>query len=168
MERVVYQTVRNIAELRVGQSIETTGRTLCQSDINLFCGLTGDMNPLHLSETEAAAGPAQSIVAPATMVQAMAIGLFAQTRWLAAVIVVFVGVADWRAEKPVFPGDTVRARVSLAGMRPTSDGKSHILDVLFEVFARRGRKRAEATTDPRVMLFTARFLARDPELLSMP
>ncbi|MBI3965454.1 MAG: hypothetical protein HY329_07445, partial [Chloroflexi bacterium] len=107
---------------------------------------------------------------PATLVASMAIGLFAGTRWLSAVLLPFLGMSDWRVERPVFPGDTIWSRVSIVEARLTSDGQRYVLELRFDVFAHRGAQapvqtgataRRTPEREERVMTFNARFLARD-------
>jgi 3-hydroxybutyryl-CoA dehydratase len=166
--RVVYTTAGSIAQLQVGQFVETATRTIDQSDINAFAGLTGDWNPLHVSAPEARESPAGGIIASAMMVASMAVGLFAATRWLSAVIGIFVGITDWRAEAPVYAGDTVWARATLAELRKTSRGDGYLTSFLFEVFAERGQGRAGEGSSVRAMQFTIRFLCGDVPYATMP
>lgn len=157
MSRKVFIPIRKVADLAKGKSIETTTRTIFDSDIAAFCGLVGDANPIHLSEVEAKEAGLADIIAPATLVASMGIGLFAATRWLHAVLVVFVGMNDWRAEKPVFRGDSIFARTTIDDVHLTSDGERSVLSLLFEIFAYRDGQSI------RVMRYTARFLVKDQE-----
>lgn len=158
MSRYVYTPIVRVADLEKGKSIETTTRTVFESDISTFCGLVGDANPIHLSSLGAKEAGLGDIVAPATLVASMGIGLFAATRWLHAVLVIFVGMNDWKAEKPVFRGDTISARTTIDDVKLTSDGVRSVLSVLFEIFVYRDGERTRA------MKYTARFMVRDQEL----
>ena len=40
-------------EFKVGEVIETAGRTIESGDVNLFAGLSGDFNPAHINEVHA-------------------------------------------------------------------------------------------------------------------
>ena len=40
-------------EFKVGEVIETVGRTVESGDVSLFAGLSGDFNPVHLNEVHA-------------------------------------------------------------------------------------------------------------------
>ena len=40
-------------EFKVGEVIETVGRTVESGDVSLFAGLSGDFNPVHLNELHA-------------------------------------------------------------------------------------------------------------------
>ena len=40
-------------EFKVGEVIETAGRTVESGDVSLFAGLSGDFNPVHINELHA-------------------------------------------------------------------------------------------------------------------
>ncbi len=160
MSRYVYTPICKVSDLEKGRSIETTTRTVFESDISTFCGLAGDANPIHLSEVGAKEAGLADIVAPATLVASIGIGLFAATRWLHAVLVIFIGMNDWKAEKPVFRGDTISARTTIDDVRLTSDGERSVLSVLFEIFVHKNGGRIRA------MKYTAKFMVRDQQLTS--
>jgi 3-hydroxybutyryl-CoA dehydratase len=40
---------KTIEELQVGDKAEFT-KTLCESDVYLYAGITGDLNPAHVNE----------------------------------------------------------------------------------------------------------------------
>jgi acyl dehydratase len=157
MAEFIYTPVRTIGELAVGSNIVTESRTIRESDLHFFCGLVGDANPIHVSDTFAAKNGFEKILAPATLVASMAIALFGSTRWLSPVLMFFVGMSDWRVEHPVHPGDTIFAKVTLDGIRATSDGQRHVLRLVFEVFASGGPHKPEC----RVMIFAASWMAKD-------
>jgi len=43
-------------EFQVGEVIETSGRTIESGDVNLFAGLSGDFNPVHVNQIYAEKG----------------------------------------------------------------------------------------------------------------
>lgn len=150
--------VHGLAELAVGDGIETPGRTIFQSDITNFCGTVGDINPMHLNMQFAAASPMGSIIAPAPLTLAVAISQWGITGWLSRVLGVFVGVRDWRVLAPVFPGDTISSAVTVGALRATSDNVRHILDLEFATRA----VRASSGATEGVMRFMAAFVVQDP------
>lgn len=150
--------VQALTELVVGDGIQTPGRTIFQSDITNFCGVVGDINPLHLNTQYAAASPLGSIVGPAPLTLAVAISQWGITGWLSRVLGVFVGLKEWRVLAPVFPGDTISSSVTVAALTPTSDGVRHILDLEFRTQA----VRASSGAAEEVMRFTATFVVQNP------
>jgi len=169
MAHIVYNPVLKVEDLKVGQSIETEGRTIFESDVLAFCGLVGDTNPVHLNESLARSGPWGHLLVPATLTASMAIGLFGTSKWLHAILMPFIGMAEWRVERPVFPRDTIRATVTVRGIRQTSDGRRHILELLIEVFAERGAGNTlpDAPALERVMTFNPKFMIQNREVTVM-
>lgn len=173
MGRRIYTPVQSVKNLQVGQSIITPGRTIFESSIVSFCGIVGDNNPLHLDALYSAKAPVGRTIAPAPMILSLAISLWGETRWLQAILLPFVGLTEWRLEAPVYPGDTIWAKVTVSGLKPTSKGQRHLLDLHFEVMAHRGQidqpvepgQNSEvASEEVRAMYFTARFLVGDHEI----
>lgn len=161
MTKHIYEQVRSVAGLRPGLAVEIPRRTVLRSDISAFCGLAGDMNPIHLDDEAAAQAPAGQVVAPAFLTVSMLIGQWAQTRWLDPVLVVFTGMNDLRMRGPVLAGDSLGGRAWVAGVRLTSDGIRSLLDVAFLATVHRDM----APGDIEVLTFTAQFLVRDHDLV---
>jgi 3-hydroxybutyryl-CoA dehydratase len=166
MRLYVYRPVLKVSDLEVGKSIDTEGRTILESDVTTFCGLVGDTNPVHLDATFAKEQRFGRVLVPATLTASMAIGLFGTSKWLHAILLPFVGMAEWRVERPVFPGDTISARITVQNKRLTSDGVRHILELFIEVFAVRGHPGETTPTSgiERVMTFTPRFMIQDQDV----
>lgn len=160
MSTQIYTPLTSVEDLTVGDSITTPGRSLYQSDIMAFCGMVGDANPLHVDEVEAARHPIGRIVAPATLVTPIAIGLFASTRWFSALLIAFVGMDRWKVEGPTFPGDRIDASVTVDEVTVTSDGQRRVITFVFDVFAT--RTASSGTERVKVMDFAAKFLAESP------
>ena len=76
-------------------------------------------------------------------------------------------------EAPIYPGDTIWAKVSVKDIKPTSKGKRHLLDLHFEVITHRGsndqplktgRSSDVVAEEVCAMNFTTRFLVGDDEI----
>ena len=48
---------RFFSQFEVGQSFESVGRTVTETDVVMFAGLSGDFNPLHTDQTFAEKTP---------------------------------------------------------------------------------------------------------------
>jgi len=62
-------------DIPVGQVFKTSGRTITESDIVAFAGLSGDYNSVHVDAHFAASTPLQGRVAQGLLVLAIATGL---------------------------------------------------------------------------------------------
>ena len=82
-------------------------RTVTESDIVNFAGLSGDFVELHMSEAFAAKGPFGKRIAHGALVFSISTGLSVQLDQITDTVIAFYGVDKLRFTKPVFIGDTV-------------------------------------------------------------
>jgi monoamine oxidase len=95
----------------IGDVRETQGRTITETDFVIHAGHTGDFFPHHLDAEFAKTTPFGQRIAHGTMTFAIGIGLTASLVNPAAFT---YGYERLRFPKPVFIGDTVRTRVTIA------------------------------------------------------
>lgn len=84
------------------------GRTITESDIVNFAGLSGDFVELHMNEEYAKNGPFGRRIAHGALIFSISTGLMMQMTGALEAIVAFYGVDKLRFVAPVFIGDTVR------------------------------------------------------------
>lgn len=114
----------------------TQARTVTESDVALFCGLSGDFNPLH-SDAEFSAGSVfKERVAHGPLVQAMAIGLMSQLNLINGTARGLLNL-NWDFRAPVRFGDTVHVRVSVEDVRPAKNDAG-VLTLRLEVVNQSG------------------------------
>lgn len=94
----------------VGHEHETRGRTITETDIVMFAGLTGDYNEIHTNEQHSASTRYGRRIAHGLLTLSIATGLAVQTNLMAESVVAFYGIDKLRFTKPVFIGDTIRVR----------------------------------------------------------
>lgn len=94
-------------ELEVGATFAFR-RTFTESDLALFCGVTGDYNPYHLDEEFAAAAGFGRRILPGLLTASMVTHIGGLIGFLAS---------EMRFEflAPVYPGDTIRCVVTVSG-----------------------------------------------------
>jgi len=100
-------------EFQPGIKITTAGRTVTESDIVSFAGLSGDFNQIHVDAEYSRVSPAGQRVAHGLLVLAMVSGLAVQTGMMEGTIIYFREVAEWKFVKPVLIGDTIHAIVEV-------------------------------------------------------
>jgi acyl dehydratase len=100
-------------EFELGQTFVTAGRTVTESDIVTFAGLSGDFNSIHTNAEFAATTPYGQRIAHAGLGFAIVTGLTARLGIFDGTAVAFVGV-DWRFTAPIFIGDTVHCEIRIA------------------------------------------------------
>lgn len=109
----------HLSPLTPGETFATAGRTIGEGDINLFAGLVGDFTPVHTDETFARTTPHGGRIAHGPHSMAVAIGLFTQLNILGERVIALLNL-NWDFAGAVKIGDTVRARVTVDSIRPTS------------------------------------------------
>jgi acyl dehydratase len=110
------------ADLHVGMSFRSPGRTINDADLVAFAGLTGDYSELHTSDVYAKSSEFGRRVAHGMLGLAYAHGLmWARTGELRETAIAFLGIDDWRFLQPIFIGDTIFVNYRIAELR---DSKS--------------------------------------------
>lgn len=105
-------------EFEPGQRLITTGRTITESDIVAFAGLSGDFNQIHVdAEYSKSALPGQRI-AHGLLVLSIASGLVVQTGLMEGTIIVFREITEWKFIKQVLIGDTIHVEIEIMETRP--------------------------------------------------
>jgi 3-hydroxybutyryl-CoA dehydratase len=103
-----------IDELEIGQSAEFA-KTITETDIAMFCAISGDFNPIHVDAEYAAATRFGARVAHGPLTLALSAGVLGM-RLPGLGSVAVSNHIDYR--RPVFIGDTITARVEVAGLEP--------------------------------------------------
>ncbi|MCR5855807.1 MaoC/PaaZ C-terminal domain-containing protein [Mesorhizobium sp. J428] len=122
--------------LQVGQSAMTAGRTIGEGDVNLFAGLVGDFTPIHVDETFARTSPHGTRIAHGPHSMATAIGMATHTGLFGERVIGLVNIS-WDFSGAVKIGDTVRSRVTVEEVRPTSKPGRGLATYGFEVLNQR-------------------------------
>jgi acyl dehydratase len=109
------QKVRGLyfEEFEVGMTIITAGRTITESDIVMFAGLSGDFNQIHTDAEYSRSSLAGQRVAHGLLILSIASGLAVRTGFMEGTVQLFREVAEWKFIKPVFIGDTIHVAVTV-------------------------------------------------------
>lgn len=109
-------------DINEGDTYETPRRTITETDVVLFAGLTGDFNPLHTDEVFAATTPFEGRIAHGLLGLAVSAGLVNQTGLFAGSVLALLGYEDWQFKGPIRFGDTIRVRMTVADVRESAKG----------------------------------------------
>jgi 3-hydroxybutyryl-CoA dehydratase len=96
-------------EFQVGLTIISPGRTVTESDIVSFAGLSGDYNLIHTDAEYSRETPFGARVAHGLLGLAIVSGLAVRTGVLEGTVLAFREINEWKFVRPVFIGDTIRA-----------------------------------------------------------
>ncbi len=120
-------------EFEVGQKMISPGRTITESDVVGFAGLSGDFNQIHTDEQYAANSPFGARVAHGLLGLSIASGLALRTGVLEGTVMAFREISSWKFTKPVYLGDTIHVEMEITetkAMRRLGGGK---VELLFDV-----------------------------------
>ena len=98
-------------EFSVGQKITSVARTVAESDIMSFAGLTGDYNQIHTDAQFAASTQFGQRIAHGLLGLSIAVGLLMRTGALEGTVLAFREIVEWKFIKPVFIGDTIHVEM---------------------------------------------------------
>lgn len=107
-------------DLEDGDSFITPSRTVSESDIMQFAGLTGDLNELHTSSEFAENTAFGKRIAHGMLTLAMANGLYMRMGYFNHSTIANLGIEEWRFMKPVLIEDTLHVRITLRDKKLTS------------------------------------------------
>jgi len=107
-----------LEDLPAGLTVTTARRTVTESDIMTFAGVSGDFNPLHTDEIFVSEHtPFRGRIAHGLLVLAMSSGLRSELDRVQS-----VAYLEARREfvAPTYPGDTIQARWTVEAARPST------------------------------------------------
>ena len=106
-------------EIEVGHTWASARRTITETDIVSFAGLSGDFNPLHMDAEFAKSTMFGQRIAHGLLGLSIASGLeSSEPQWK---VMAFMGL-DWKFTKPIFIGDTIHYASEVVNKRETGKG----------------------------------------------
>ena len=105
-------------EIEVGEQYESPGRTVTETDIVMFAGVSGDYNVLHTDAEFMKQSIFGERIAHGLLGLAIQAGLFTRATQAYATLA-FVGLR-WKFKGPIKIGDTVRVRAKVLAKKDTS------------------------------------------------
>lgn len=137
------ETLLTYEDVDVGDEFMSPSRTVSESDVFQFAGLTGDYNELHTSEVFAETTSYGTRIVHGMLTLAIANGLYVRIGIFKNSI--FLGIDKWRFLKPVKIGDTIRLRLLIEDKRETKEGKRGIIGMKYEVLNQKDEAVAEGS-----------------------
>lgn len=105
-------------DFHIGQEWLTPRRTVGESDLINFAGLTGDMHPLHTDAVYCRDTPFGERIAHGFLVASLASGLGYRLHLTDGTVLANLGTS-WKFQAPVKIGDTIHVLVRVTEMRPS-------------------------------------------------
>jgi acyl dehydratase len=111
----------------VGEVVDTPARTVTETDLVNYAGISGDFNPLHTDAEFARTTPFGQRIAHGPLGFSILMGLLGRLGHLDGTAIAMLGITDWRFKSPIFIGDTIRGRVHIDEKRESKDSSRGIL-----------------------------------------
>jgi acyl dehydratase len=108
---------RYFEEFEVGEVVVSAGRTITETDVVTFAGLSGDYNQLHTDAEYAQGTMFGRRVAHGLLVLSIASGMAAQLGFIEGTVIAFRELT-WKFSRPVFIGDTVHFQAKVTELKP--------------------------------------------------
>jgi len=109
------------SEFEVGQEFVTGRRTITETDVVMFAGLSGDYNPLHTDAVFAAKTPFGQRIAHGMLTVSISTGL-SQTLGIFEGTTMALMQQSFNYKAPVFFGDTIHLKMTVKECHPSSKG----------------------------------------------
>ncbi|NLG48769.1 MAG: dehydratase [Chloroflexi bacterium] len=104
-------------ELSVGMRVSSPMRTVTETDVVQFAGLSGDYNQLHTDAEFAKQTPFGQRIAHGLLGLSIASGLAARAGFIEGTAQAFTGLT-WKFKAPVFIGDSIKLEGEVIKARP--------------------------------------------------
>lgn len=119
-------------DLEIGEKHVSSGRTITETDVVSFAGLSGDYNPLHTDKEYARKSLFKKRIAHGALTFSVMTGLWDRLGILRETVIAFYGVDSMRFVKPVYIGDTIY--VELEVLKKQDKGENGIVTLLNRVY----------------------------------
>jgi acyl dehydratase len=125
------------SEFEVGQEFTTVRRTITETDVVMFAGLSGDFNPLHTDAVFAEKTPFGQRIAHGMLITSISTGL-AQTLGIFEETTIALMQQTFKYTAPTFFGDTINLKMTVKATNASSKGGKGVVTFDSEVIKQDG------------------------------
>ncbi|MEK4426119.1 MaoC/PaaZ C-terminal domain-containing protein [Solibacillus sp. FSL K6-1523] len=126
-------------DFEVGSVLETPARTITESDVLAFAGLSGDYNALHTDIETCKNTKFGQRIAHGLLGISIATGLTSRLGIFEGSAVALLGINNWKFLNPIFFGDTIHVRLTITDKRLSkSNPDTGVLSRSYEIVNQRG------------------------------
>jgi acyl dehydratase len=136
---------RYFEDIEMGEAYESPGRTVTESDIVLFAGLSGDYNVLHTDAEFMKTSIFGERIAHGLLGLAIQSGLLTRAMRPYATIA-FAGLR-WKFKGPIKIGDTIHVRATVVAKKESAKPDRGLITLSRQVLNQRGEVVQEGETD---------------------
>jgi acyl dehydratase len=110
---------RYLEDYTIGEIFETPGRTITETDVVMFAGLSGDYNELHTNKDFMAKSDFGQRLVHGLLGLSISVGLFFRTGLMEGTVIAFLGMEEWKFTGPILFNDTIHARLTVIDVKPS-------------------------------------------------
>jgi acyl dehydratase len=136
---------RYFEDIQVGEAYESPGRTVTETDIVLFAGLSGDYNVLHTDAEFMKKSIFGERIAHGLLGLSIQAGLF--TRATQAYATLALAGLRWKFKGPIKIGDTIRLRATVTAKKETEEADRGLVTLQRTVLNQRDEVVQEGETE---------------------
>jgi acyl dehydratase len=125
-------------DMVAGETYTSPRRTITETDIVQFAGLTGDYNPIHTDDVFAAASDFGQRIAHGPMLVGMAFGLLSRVGLLDGTALALLEIG-WTFQAAVKPLDTIHVQATVADARLSRKNDRGIVQLNIEIVNQHGK-----------------------------
>jgi acyl dehydratase len=112
-------------DLHVGDEWRSPARTITESDVVHFAGISGDFNPLHVDHHAARTSPFRKPVAHGLLGLSVASGLTSNHPRVDTLA--FLAILEWKFLQPIAFGDTIHVVTRVDSLEPRARGRRGVV-----------------------------------------
>lgn len=133
------RTYKYLSEFAVGETFTTLSRTVTETDVVLFAGITGDMNPIHTDKVYAESLPFKSRIAHGLLGAGIATGLWGRMGLVDGSAIAALST-EWKFVGAIKLGDTVHCEIEvLEAKRSNSKPDRGVLNIGYKIINQDGQ-----------------------------
>lgn len=127
-----------LEEFNAGDKFTTLSRTVTETDVVLFAGITGDNNPIHTDQSYAEKLPFGGRIAHGMLGASIAIGLWGRMGLVDGSAIAALST-QWKFMGPVAIGDTIHAEIEVMETKRSSSNPSRgVLTIQYTILNQNG------------------------------
>lgn len=124
-------------DFEIGEKFVSPARTVTETDIVLFSGLSGDYNPLHTDLEFSKNTGFGDKIAHGLLGLSILTGLHSRLGIIDGTAIAFLGIENWKFIRPIFPNDTIHFEMTIANKKETSKPDRGIIYREFTLYNQR-------------------------------
>lgn len=126
-------------DFQIGMIFDSPARTITETDVVIFAGLSGDYNAIHTDEEFCKSTQFGRRVAHGLLGVSIITGLMSRTGVFEGTAIALLGINNWKFLKPIFIGDTVFVRYTITEKRVSNSNPiTGIVNRSYELINQKG------------------------------